>query len=357
VIRRTRTRGRNAKAKGKGLYFGYRLLLLIPQSIAVSVVAFILLHMIPGDPAKVILGPLATPSSIQAIRKQLGLDKPIWTQYGVYLSNLLHGDLGRSTSTSNSVLADIGSRAAPTLELLTLAIIALVVLAMLLGLLGVFRPKNPITRIASLYSSTAGSFPDFWVGLVFLYIFYFTLHLAPAPTGQLSPMVIPPPKITGSALLDSVLSLNGPAAWSALSHLILPLATLVLVNLGPVLRMANATFEQLAQNRSIFFARSLGLPKRVIAKRIIKQSLPPILTLTGTVYVFLLAGIVVTEQVFSWGGLGQYVVSAVQQSDYFAVLGFLIISSIFTLCVYLVIDFVHAMSDPRVELGWSKSGA
>lgn len=340
---------------GRGGYFAYRALLLLPQTLAVSVVAFALLHMIPGDPAKVILGPLATPDSIERLRSQMGLDAPLWEQYMIYISNALHGDLGISTSTSNSVLRDISSRAVPTLELLTITMVILIAIAMGLGLLSIFRPNNWLNRVARFYSSTAGSFPDFWVALVLLYIFYYLMKLAPPPSGQMDPTIFPPPTVTGSTLIDSVLAGDAYAFLNSAGHLVLPIVTLVIVNVGPVLRMANATFEELNANRVLFFARSHGLPRRRIAQRIIKQSLPPVLTLAGTLYVFLLAGVVVTEQVFSWGGLGQYVVSAVQQSDYFAVLGFLIIASVFTLVVYLVIDVIHALSDPRIQLGRKSS--
>lgn len=336
----------------RGTYFAYRTLLLIPQTFAVSVVAFALLHMIPGDPAKVILGPLATPEGIKALRDQMGLNSSIISQYTIYLKHAAQGDFGRATSTSNAVLTDIISRAVPTLELLAIAMVILILVAIALGLVGVFWPGNWIPRVARLYSSTAGSFPDFWVALVMLYIFYYLLGIAPAPTGQIDASILPPANLTGSALVDGLLAGDARVVANSIGHLVLPIATLVLVNLGPVLRMANATFEQLTQSRSVFFAHSLGVPKRKIAARIVKQSLPPVLTLSGTLFVFLLAGVVVTEQIFSWGGLGQYVVAAVQQSDYFAVLGFLIIASVFTLLVYLAIDVIHALTDPRIELGW-----
>lgn len=335
----------------KSRYYTYRVALLVPQTVAVSLVAFFLLHLIPGDPAKTLLGPLATPSSVTALRNQLGLDKPITTQYWLYLQNAMHGNLGISTATSNEVSHDLASRAAPTLELLFISMTILLLLALSIGLLGVFRPRNWITRFARFYSATAGSFPDFWIGLLLLYFFYHELGIAPSPSGQIDPTLVPPPNITGATLIDGVLSGRWDVVSNSAAHLVLPVFTLVIVNLGPVLRMASGSFEALAGNRSIYFSTALGLPYRVVARRTLKQAFPPILTLSGTLFIFLLSGVVVTEQVFAWGGLGQYVVSAVQQSDYFAVLGFLIIAAIFTLIVYLAIDIIHSLVDPRLNLG------
>jgi peptide/nickel transport system permease protein len=315
----------------------------------------LLLHLIPGDPAKSLLGPLATPSSVKALRDHLGLNKPLPEQYLLYLQNAAHGNLGTSTATSNQVSHDLATRAAPTLELLLISMALLLVLALAIGLLGIFKPKNWLTRFARFYSATAGSFPDFWIGLLLLFLFYHQLGIAPSPSGQLDPTILSPPQVTGSTLVDGLLAGQWAVVGNSIAHLVLPVATLVVVNLGPVLRMASGSFEVLASSRSIYFSRVLGLSYAVIAKRTLKQALPPILTLSGTLFVFLLSGVVVTEQVFAWGGLGQYVVGAVQQSDYFAVLGFLIIASIFTLVVYLLIDIVHALTDPRLQLGVKES--
>ena len=329
-------------------YIGMRLLFIVPQIVGIVLVAFILIKSVPGDPAILMLGPMATVSSIAQLRTQLGLDQPLPVQFWIYLKHLATGDFGTSWQTTRPVLEDLIQRFPATLELVTYGMLLALLIGIPLGVLSAVKRSGPLARAGNLYGLLAGALPDFWLALTFIYLFYTVLGLAPAPIGRIDIMLIPPPPIVGFYSIDSLLAGDWVAFRSAVSHLVLPVLTLGLINAGPILKMTQSTMQRMLQADFSNYERLCGLPSRLIVRHALRASLPSIMTIIGVLYGFLIGGAVLVEIVFSWGGAGQYAVQGVLNSDFNPVLGFVIFSALFSLFVYLTVDLIYLAIDPRI---------
>jgi ABC-type dipeptide/oligopeptide/nickel transport system permease component len=330
-------------------YIARRLLFLVPQVLGVTTVVFVLIRLLPGDPAYLIAGSLATKDVITSIREQMGLNRPIWDQYLIYLGNVAQGDLGKSWLTSSPVTVDILQRLPATLELITLALALAFFIAIPLGMLTALRPGSVADRVASAYGMLAGALPDFWWALFLVFLLFGQLQLVPAPIGRLDMALLPPPQVTGFYTIDSILAGDWPALGSALAHLALPAFTLAFVYAGPILKMARATMSQALLGNFILYGRASGLPRGTIARYALRNALLPVITMTGITYGYLIGGAVLIEQVFAWGGLGQYAVQAITSSDYMAVSGVVLATTLFSLLVYLAVDLLYLAVDPRIR--------
>jgi ABC-type dipeptide/oligopeptide/nickel transport system permease component len=330
-------------------FTGRRMLVALPQLIAVTFLTFLLIRLLPGDPAQQLAGQYGTPDVIQGIRSRLGLDEPITTQYGLYLRNLIHGDFGTSWFNSNAVADDLTQRLPATLELITITLFFILVLGVGLGILAAARPRGAAARTTRVYGALSGSFPDFWLGLVLAFILYFTFRIAPAPIGRLSIETEPPRHITGMYTVDSLVTGNWHAFGDAWAHLALPVATLTLAYMGAVVKLTYSTVSDALQSDASYYARACGLSRRNVMYYALRASLPEIVTLIAIVYTFLLAGAVLVENVYSWGGLGSYIVEAVNNSDYFPIQAFVLVAAVFNLIVFLVVDVLQILTDPRIE--------
>ena len=332
-----------------GRYVIRRLVLLVPQVLGVTTIVFFLIRLLPGDPAYMIAGSLATKDVIASVRRQLGLDRPIWDQYIIYLDRVAHGDLGKSWLTSSQVTQDILQRMPATLELITLALILAFCIALPLGMLTALRPGTVIDRLASAYGMLAGAMPDFWWALFLVFILFGKLRVVPAPIGRLDIALVPPPQVTGFYTVDSIIAGDWPVFWSALAHLALPTFTLAFVYAGPILKMARSTMSQALLGNFVQYARASGLPGHVVARYALRNALLPVITMTGITYGYLIGGAVLIEQIFAWGGLGQYAVQAITSSDYMAVSGVVLTTTMFSLLVYLAVDLIYLAVDPRIR--------
>jgi ABC-type dipeptide/oligopeptide/nickel transport system permease component len=330
-------------------YIARRLLFLVPQVLGVTTVVFILIRLLPGDPAYLIAGSLATKDVIESIREQMGLNKPIWEQFLIYLRHVAEGDLGKSWLTSSPVTTDILQRLPATLELITLALVLAFFIAIPLGMLTALRPGSLADRIASAYGMLAGAMPDFWWALFLVFILFGQLQVVPAPIGRIDIALLPPPQVTGFYTIDSLIAGDWAAFGSALAHLALPAFTLAFVYAGPILKMARSTMSQALLGNFILYARANGLRRGTIARYALRNALLPVITMTGITYGYLIGGAVLIEQVFAWGGLGQYAVQAITSSDYMAVSGVVLVTTLFSLLVYLVVDLLYLAVDPRIR--------
>jgi ABC-type dipeptide/oligopeptide/nickel transport system permease component len=337
-------------ARRMTLFIGRRFLFLIPQLIGISLVSFFLVRLMPGNPAYAIAGQLATEEQIAAIEQRMQLDKPIPVQYVAYLSNVLQGDFGISWRTSNPVLVDIKQRLPATIQLITIALLVIAILGVVFGVLIATNPRGIASRIMFVYGLLAGAMPDFWLGLLLIFFFYFKLQWAPPPVGQYGLEVFPPPPVTGMSLIDSTLARDPDALRSAAAHLVLPELTLILIYIGGVVRMTSTTMSDVLDSGFIHYGKANGLPNRTITRYALRNSLPPVVTVLGIIYGFLLGGAVLVETVFAWGGIGQYAVQSIVNSDYLAIQGFVLIAAVFTLAVYLIIDIIYFFLDPRAGL-------
>jgi ABC-type dipeptide/oligopeptide/nickel transport system permease component len=329
-------------------FAGRRLAFIAPQMLGIVLVSFLLVKSIPGDPAVLMLGPTATPEAISALRRSMGLDRPLPVQFWIYLQHLVHGDLGTSWQTTRPVLEDLLQRFPATLELVTYGLLVAVVVGLSLGLASPFKPRGILARIADLYGLGAGALPDFWLALVLIFVFYTLLQWVPAPLGRIDIAVIPPDPITGFLTIDCLLTRNWEALRSAAGHLVLPVLTLGLINAGPILKMTQSTMEKMLQSDFSQYEVLCGLPHRLVVRHALRNALPSVVTIVSVLYGYLIGGAVLVEIVFSWGGAGQYAVQGVLNSDLYPVLGFVLFSAVFSLFVYLVVDVIYFTIDPRI---------
>jgi peptide/nickel transport system permease protein len=330
-------------------FLGRRLLYAIPQVAVVTVVTFVMVRLLPGNPAFQLAGPFATEKTREAMAERLGIDQPLWEQYLRYLRDLAHGDFGQSWFTARPVTQELLARIPATLELITIAMIVIVAGGILLGLVVALRGGGWLDRGATLYGRLAGAFPDFWLALVLSYVFFFLLGWLPGPTGRLPASLSPPPRVTGFFTVDALIAGDMQVFLAAVVQLILPVTTLVLVYMSGIIRMAGTTIGDQLAGDMVQYARLCGLPEGKVVRYALRNSLPPILTLIALTYGFLLGGAVLVETVFSWGGIGQYVVASIGRSDYFPVQGFILVAALLNIAVYLIVDIIQILIDPRIE--------
>ena len=332
------------------LFLGKRLLFIIPQLFAVSVIVFFLIRLLPGDPSYMLAGPYASPERVAQVRRNLGLDKPIVVQYVHYLERISVGDFGTSWRTSQPVLADIEQRLPATLELVVGAVVLSVAIGIPVGVAVAAKRGGLLERGLFFYGMLAGSLPDFWVGLLLILVFFFLLGWAPAPVGQLAFSVSPPDQITGAYVIDSLLTGDWAAFGSSLGQLVLPVATLVLVYMPLVLKTARSAMEEMLDSGFVLQARANGLSRRMQIRYALRNALPPVVTVVGIEFWFLLGGAVLVETIFAWGGLGQYAVESVVNSDYAPLQAIVLITAVFTTLVFLVVDVLYYLIDPRISV-------
>lgn len=323
--------------------------MVVPQVLGVIFVTFMLVRLLPGDPALLMLGNMATEESIANLRDQLGLNDSLLEQFIAYVGGVVQGDLGVSLFTSNPVAVDLLERAPATLEMIFYAMLLTVLIGVTVAVLAVVRPGGISDYISRFYGMAAGAIPDFWVGLLLIFFLFSVLGIAPAPFGRIDPMVSPPPTITGFYTIDALMTGNLDAFRSAAGRLILPVLTLTIVNAGALMKMSKTAFADIWRADFIRHQRASGLPQGRIIRNALRNSLPPVITLVGFLMGFLLGAAVLVETIFSWGGLGQYAVQAVTYSDYPALQGFVLVAAVFILVVYLVVDILYELTDPRIQ--------
>ena len=330
-------------------YTGRRLLFLIPQLFAVSIIVFFLVRLLPGDPAFLMAGQFATKERIEEVRSDLGLDRPLYEQYLIYVGNVLQGDFGRSWRTSQSVLQDVRQRLPATLELVLSAGLLSVALGIPIGVYTAVKRRGVADKVLFGYGMLAGSIPDFWLGLILIFVFFSKLGIVPGPIGQLDPIVATPPPVTGMIVLDAMIAGEWEAFRSALWHLLLPVATLTLVYMTLIIKNTRSAVEEMMESDFVEHGRALGLPRRMLLRYALRNAMPPVVTVIGIVFWFLLGGAVLVETVFAWGGLGQYAVEAVVNSDYAPLQAFVLLAAVFTLVVFLLVDLAYFLIDPRIR--------
>lgn len=313
-----------------------------------SLITFALTHLVPGDPARLLAGPRATASQVADLRRQYGLDRPLPDQYLSYMGDLLRGDLGMSITTRRPVVEDIGQFFPATVELTIAAMLLVACIGLPLGLLaGMLKGRLPDHAIR-LVSIAAVSMPVFWLGILLQILFYEKLALLPA-SGRIGALAIPPSKVTGSYVLDSLVAGDLAAFGSALSHLLLPACTLAAGSLAVVTRMMRASVVETAEADHVRAARAKGLSGSLLVRRhVVRNALLPVTTVVGLQVGTLLAGSILTEVVFSWPGIGLYAVNAISNLDYAAIMGVTLLISAVYLVVNLVTDLVYGLLDPRI---------
>ena len=330
-------------------YIAKRMPYVIPQLFGIILVSFFMVKLIPGDPAVMMLGPTASQQSLAALRDRMGLSKPLWQQFAYYIGDVLHGNLGTSWQTTRPVTEDLLQRFPATLELVTFGLLLAIAIGFPLGVAASRLQSGPVRKFADYYGLLAGAMPDFWLALVLIYIFYTQLGWIAAPLGRIDLAVVPPRTITGSLVVDSLLTGNIDALSSSFGHLVLPVLTLGIINAGPILKMTQTMVTRALSSEFVQYAEICGLPRRVVLRQAVRAALPAIVTIISVLFGFLIGGAVLVEIVFSWGGAGQYAVQGVLNADVNPVLGFVVLSAVLSLVIYLVVDLIYYALDPRTR--------
>jgi len=328
-----------------------RLPLLALLLAAISAAVFGLTQYLPGDPAFVAAGGGdATPEMIEHARVRLGLDRPAWVRYLLYMRNALTGDFGRSLVNRRPVIQDLRAFWPASAELALAAITISAVVGIPLGVLSAVRAGRWVDRAITPGSVFLGSMPIFWLGLMAVLVFYRMLDLLPAG-GRLTVGVTPPPAVTGFLLVDSLLASNLPAFGDALRHLILPAAILSVISLAMITRVTRAAMLDILHEDYLRTARAKGLGEsRVVFKHALRNASVPVVTVLGIQLGQLIGGVVVTETIFSWPGLGLYAVTAVENQDYPAIMAFTLITTVAYVAINLMVDLVYPLLDPRTRI-------
>ena len=323
--------------------------MLLPTFFGVTLVAFGFIRLIPGDPIELLAGERGvTPERHAELMKQFGYDRPIWEQYLSYLNNLLHGDLGRSLVTKQPVLQDFFTLFPATIELSIMAMIFALTIGLPVGIIAAVRRGSVFDHTMMGAALTGYSMPIFWWGLLLIIFFSGTLQWTPV-SGRISLLYFFEP-VTGFMLIDSLLSGQEGAFKSAVSHLILPTIVLGTIPLAVIARQTRSAMLEVLSEDYVRTARAKGLlPTRVIGLHALRNALIPVITVIGLQTGVLLAGAILTETIFSWPGIGKWLLDSIGRRDYPSVQGGLLLIALTVMIVNLIVDLLYGLINPRIR--------
>lgn len=332
-------------------YVTKKLLMVVPTVLGVTLVVFLMIRLIPGDPVVVMLGEQGVDAARQAdFRARFGLDAPLPAQYFSYLRQLVKGDIGTSITTRQPVAQEFFTLFPATLELSVAALLLAMLLGIPAGILSAVR-RGSLFDMSLMTTSLFGySMPIFWWGMILILVFSVTLGWTPV-SGRISGMLWVEP-VTGFMLVDSLLSDERGAFTSALRHLVLPTAVLATAPLALIARMTRSTMIEVMREDYVQTARSKGLaPLRVFGLHAFRNALIPVVTIIGLQVGTLLTGAIMTETIFSWPGVGKWLVDAVFRRDYPVVQGGVLLLSGIVIGANLATDLLYALINPRLRHG------
>lgn len=330
-----------------------RLATVLPTLLGVTLVAFALIRLIPGDPVEIMVGERQLePAAHAALLQQLGLDQPLPTQYFNYLGGLLQGDLGRSLVTREPVAAEFKVLFPATLELALAALVLALVLGLLLGIAAALKRGSWIDQAVMALATVGNSMPVFWWGLIL--IMFFSVGLGWTPVSGRVGIEYDVNPVSGFMLIDSALaSWRGqePGAFtSACLHLVLPAIVLGTIPMAVIARMTRSSLLEVLREDYMRTARAKGLsPARVVLHHGLRNALIPVLTVLGLQAGSLLGGAVLTETIFSWPGIGKWLIDAIARRDYPVVQAAILVSALTFIAVNLIVDVLYGVANPRLR--------
>lgn len=329
-------------------YAARRLLGLIPVLIGISLLVFLFLHLIPGDPALVLLGERASVEQVAALREKLGLNQPLYIQYFLFIRDLLRGDLGNSIFNLLPVRDQLAGRWPATFELALTAMLIAIVIGIPLGILAAVRKNSLADNLSTIFSLIGVSMPVFWLGLLLIYLFAVNLQWLP-PSGRIGIDAGASFKtITNFYVLDAILQRRD--LWDVVAHLLLPAITLGTIPLAILTRITRGAMLEVLNQDYVRTARAKGLTERVVIWRhALKNALLPVVTIIGLQFGTLLGGAVLTETIFSWPGIGSWIYEGILNRDYPVVQGGVIFVALMFVVVNLLVDLSYALLDPRIQ--------
>jgi peptide/nickel transport system permease protein len=315
-----------------------------------SILIFIIARVLPGDPARLALGPRAPDWAVENLRQQLHLNEPLYVQYFYWIRDALSGSLGESLVTRRDVMTDVLEFLPATLELITVSALLVVALAIPIGMLAGRKANSWFDNLVRVLSYIGVAVPSFVVAIVFLLVFGFMLNIAPS-IGRISPNIVAPPTVTGFITIDSLISGNLAAFFDALVHLILPALALAL---GPIAQEARITRSSVVENLNkdyILSTVSHGVPERLLTlKYLLRPSLIPTVSVMGLDISSLIANAFLVELIYNWPGISRYGINAMLRKDLNAIVAVVIIAGIIFAIANIVVDVIVAYLDPRIRI-------
>ena len=325
-----------------------RIAMVIPTFIGITLLTFALIHLIPGDPIEIRMGERGLSPEVHAqMKKQLGLDQPLYIQYVDYLQGITQGDLGNSFKNNEPVMTEFLSLFPATVELATFAILFAVIIGIPVGILAAVKRGSVFDHTVMAVSLTGYSMPIFWWGLLFMLVMSVQLDSTPVSGRIGAEFWID--NVTGFMLIDSWLSGESGAFKSAVSHLILPSVVLGTIPLAVISRMTRSSMLEVLGEDYIRTARAKGLaPLRIIIVHALRNALIPVVTVIGLIIGQLLSGAILTETIFAWPGIGKWVIEAIRARDYPVVQGAVLIIATIIIVVNLFVDLMYGVVNPRI---------
>lgn len=330
-------------------YIFRRILILIPTILGISIIVFFMLRITPGDPAELLLGERATDEALHQIREHLGLNKPVYVQYGMFLKRLMKGDLGETIWTRQKVWTEIKERFPATMELSVVALLISCFFGILFGIISATRQYSVFDYLSMLGALIGVSMPIFWLGLVLMLIFSLNLGWLPM-SGRLS-VGIDLKTITNFYILDAVLTQNWAALKDALWHIIMPAVTLSTIPTAIVARMTRSSMLEVLHQDYIKTAKAKGLSRFTVTfKHALRNALIPVVTTIGLQFGVTLGGAILTETIFAWPGVGKWMFDAVMKRDYMVIQGGTMFIAMLFVLINLVVDVLYAVINPKISM-------
>ncbi|MGI9147128.1 MAG: ABC transporter permease [Chloroflexota bacterium] len=333
----------------RSAYLLYRVAAMVPTLLGVIVLIFFLSRSIRGDPARMMAGDGADKQVLEQLRREFQLDQPLPVQLWAYVGNLAHGNMGVSYSTKRPVLDSLMERFPATVELTLASLLFAFAGALPLGVISAVRRNSTIDQVVRVVSVGGLSMPVFWSGLMLIWLLYAKLGWLPG-AGRLGTYTPPPPTITGMYTLDSLLSGEWGTFVETMRYLLLPAVVLGYAYMATLARLIRSSMLEVLSQDYIRTARSKGLTNQaVIVRHALRNALIPVSTLAGLAFAALLGGAVLTETIFSWPGVGKYVVDAALYLDYPVIMGFTLLIAIVYMVVNLLVDLLYSWLNPQIQ--------
>jgi dipeptide transport system permease protein len=326
-----------------------RVSLVIPTFIGITLLSFFLIRLVPGDPIETLAGERGIdPARHEALRREYGFDQPVLVQYAYYIAHVLRGNLGKSIVTHEPVISEFVSLFPATIELALCAVLFAILLGLPAGILAAVRRNSIFDHGVMGVSLTGYSMPIFWWGLLLILLFSVQLGLTPV-SGRISVQYFVEP-VTGFLLIDTLLSDDEGAFASAVQHLILPTIVLGTVPLAVIARMTRSAMLEVLGEDYIRTARAKGLPpRRVIGLHALRNALIPVVTVIGLQVSVLFTGAILTETIFSWPGVGKWLIEAINRRDYPVLQGGTLLIGVVVMSVNLIVDLLYGLINPRIR--------
>ncbi|MGA7804943.1 ABC transporter permease [Bradyrhizobium sp.] len=328
-----------------------RLVAAVPAVVALVVATFVIMRVLPGDPAVFFASsPVPTAEETAYVRHKFGLDRSLPEQLLIYFEDVGSADLGMSFTTGRPVLTELMQRLPASLELAMVALLLALAVSIPLGVAAAIWSGSPLDHIARIVSSIGVSMPTFVTGLMLTYVFFLRLGLAPEPLDRIDMFITAPPRVTGFLLIDSTLSGDWMALQSAAGRLVLPSVTMAIFVLSPLTRMTRSAMLGVLSSDFVRTARAMGLSDRTVyVHYALRNALLPVLTTIGIVFSTMLGSNVLVERVFGWPGIGNFALNALLASDYAPVQGFVLVMGLLLVAINLAIDVAYGLADPRAR--------